>query len=398
MEYKYDVFISYSSLDRPWALKLEAALKSKNIECFLDQRMDVGKPWDAQLATAVQSSKHLIALWSDNANASQWVRREVSYFETLNDPATAPQAEKDNRWYAFLMLEGQNVAYAGNQNVDAEKIRKAYDKNAPDIGAGTVDPGVWQDVVTKLAANIKNSDKVIRIPLAVLAMTQKDLEDVDPDKRPIWGVDLNTLLAILGIGNREALANSNTYGLERTDWRPFGQPLNVTQILDNQIDEINGEEQTRAIQKGMADPEFQFKWELIDQKFWTDDDVAQVEQLRLLSNWSALVIDPLSLYDDRVYEALVTLSECFNNDRCSIMVLTPFRLPQALVDLGTLIERRGRPFFNPYWRPPVPDSGKYANLGVNLGHEREVRRIIRRSLGAHIRQTFPQAAASFVRQ
>lgn len=389
MSFQYDLFISYSSADRPWALKLFNDLQARNIRVFFDQnRLDVGKPWEPQLATAVQGSQHMIVIWTDNANESQWVRREVGYFETLNDPNISLQGNKEDRWYTFLLLEGENRAYAGIESISALKAN-VYVKNSNQKGADTVNDSLWQDVVAKLAAATKKDDQSTPIPLAVLAMTKDDLQKLDPNRKPIWGPDLNTLLKNLGIGDRETLLKTNSYGELRTDWHPFGHPLNIQQILDNLLIEINREEANKPEEKKLKEGKFEFRWEPIDQRFWTDNDVALAEQSKRLWIFSTIVIDPLSLYDDRVYDGFVTLSECFNNDRANIMVLTPFSLPQAFIDLSALVERRGRPFFNPYWNPPVPNLLKYANLGVNLGNEREVRRVVRTSVGEYVRQALP---------
>ena len=58
-------------------------------------------------------------------------------------------------------------------------------------------------------------------------------------------------------------------------------------------------------------------------------------------------------------------------------------------DLSALVERRGRPFFNSYLSPPVPKPLKYANLGVNLGSERELRRVVRAGVGQYVRAAMP---------
>lgn len=399
MLYQYDVFISYSSADRPWALKLAKDLRAKSIQVFLDKdRLDIGKPWATELAAAVQGSKHLVVLWSDNANDSVWVRREVSFFETINDPRTAPQGNKDSRWYAFLMLEGENAAYSGIQGIDSIKEAKAYDKNAIEKGSDKVSETLWQSVVDNLALEIKKNDKSTPIPLAVLAMTKDELDALDPAKTKIWGPDLNSLLKSIKLGDRDELSKSGSYGEQRIDWRPFGHELNVQQILIKVLDEINKEETDWANLKGLPEPEFQFRWELIDPRFWTDNAVATAEQNRWLTKSSTIVIDPISLYDDGVYDAMVTLSGCFNSDVCNIMVLSPFSLPETFLKLIALLERRGRPFFNPHWNPPVLSALKYAHVGVNLAHEPEVRRVLRRSIGHNVRQLNQRANASYTTQ
>lgn len=391
MTYEYDLFISYSSADRPWAQKLFDDLQAKQIKVFFDRnRLDVGVPWEPQLAKAAQSSKHMVVIWTDNADESPWVRREVGIFETLNDPATRPTGTSDNRWFSFLLLEGENRAYSAIQNISGLKEANAYDKNSDKKGSDSVNPSLWQSIVTQIATAIRKNDNSIAIPLAILAMTKDDLQRLDPTRNPVPGVpSLNSLLGGLGIGDRETLLQSNSYGALRTDWRPFGHPLNVQQILEKVLDEINLGEATKPEEKKQREGQFEFRWEPIDQRFWTDNDAALAEQSKLMSVFSVIVIDPLSLYDDAVYDGFVTFSECFNSDRANIMVLTPFTLPQAFIDLSALIERRGRPFFTPYMNPPVPRPLKIANLGVNLGNERELRRVMRAGVGQYVRSSMP---------
>jgi hypothetical protein len=390
MNYQYDVFISYSSADRPWADKLFDSLSQKGIRVFLDQkRLDMGKAWEPALAQAVQSSQHMIVLWTNNANTSSWVRRELGIFETLNDPNTKPAGVAEDRWYSFLLLEGDNPAYTNIQGNAVLKNADAYLKDARLKGADVVDPSLWQATVTSIVDQLEKNDDATPIPLAVLAMTKDNLKSLDPTRAPVQGLpSLNSLLDNLGIGSRDDLLNTNLYGDLRPEWRPFGQQLTIRQILDNFIDEINVSQAQKSQEKKDVEGVFKFKWQPIDPRFWTDNDVANTELTKLLSRFSVIVIDPLSLYDDTVYDGFVTLSPCFNSDYANILTLTPFSLPQPFVNLRALVERRGRPFFNYYLDPPVPPV-KYANLGINLGNESELRRLVRFGVGQYVRAQMP---------
>jgi hypothetical protein len=388
MPYDYDVFISYSSADRPWALKLFDDLSARNVKVFFDQnRLDVGKPWEPQLAKAVQSSQHLVVLWSNNADASQWVRREVSYFETLNDPAL-PQSTGDSRRYAFILMEGENRAYSTAQAIGLLKDVNAYQPALADKGAAAVNAGQWQQVIAKIDELIQEDGPFVPVPLAVLSMTRADLQGLDPTKEMEFGPRMNTLLQSLGMGTRDDLLPY--YGAKRTDWRPFQDALSVRQILDNMLADINA---------AIADPQFRFRWQPILDDFWTNDfDAARLERDKLLSRLSVIVIDPLSLYDDRVLSRLRLLGECFKSDRVVIMALTPFSMPQSIIDLSTLLEQRGSPMFDSYWNPPVPYVNTSAKLGVNLGFARDVRRLLRSSLGQYVRQNNLQGGSPYPRQ
>ena len=386
MPYDYDVFISYSSADRAWAEKLFQSLTNRNIRVFFDrQRIDAGSDWNRALAKSVQNSQHLIVLWTDHAKDSGWVRRELGHFEGIVDPGISTQ-EHSNRRFLFLMLEGENTAYTAIQAVNDLKEAKAYQKDAPGKGADTVAPGVWQGVVDKITEVIQDDDPSILVPLAVLAMTRQELESINPDARPIFGPSLNELLAGLGIGTiNELLGN---YGDRRTDWRPFGSPLNVQQILNDKLADVNA-----------AIPEPHFRWEPIDEAFWSDQDVARRERDKLLSRLSVVVVDPLSFYVNLVFiRTFVTLSKCFESDKTIIMVLTPFSLPNPIVGLSNLVQSAGDPYFNPYWEPPVPYTNQFNYLGMNIGDERGVRRLLRRSLGAYVRQVQPHHTSEYLKQ
>ncbi|NOT55904.1 MAG: toll/interleukin-1 receptor domain-containing protein [Deltaproteobacteria bacterium] len=378
-DYSYDVFISYSSADRSWALKLSAALREKGMKPFLDQeRLDIGKPWEPALAKAVQTSQHFIVLWSNHAEKSRWVGRELGVFEAIVDPAVSGPTQEDRR-FIFLMLEGENPAYTSMQMLS--DLREA---NAYEGGADAVDPSPWQKVVKKLVDAMRANDPSTPLPVAVLSMTRQELTQLDPNEERTFGPSLNTLLQNLGMGTIETLARY--YGEERTDWRPFGNPLNVRQILDTLLDKVNN---------GVTPP---FRWEPLDPQFWTNMAVARGEREKLLSHLSVVVIDPLSLYDERVYDRFVFLSRCFESEKSIIMALTPFGMPQPFSRLNTMIRDRCTPFFDTYYDPPIPYNKASALLGVNISDESDVRRLLRLSLGQHLRGKSTVPTSSYLRQ
>jgi hypothetical protein len=121
-EYKYDVFISYSSQDRPWALKFADELEARGLAPFIDrQRLEAGKPWEQQLRAALEGSRHLVALWSSRANQSNWVQRELATFDYLINGGAAAAGE---RRLIVVNLEEQNFAYTSYQMIDDLKEAK----------------------------------------------------------------------------------------------------------------------------------------------------------------------------------------------------------------------------------------------------------------------------------
>ena len=97
----YDVFISYRSSDRAWAMALYDALKLAGWEPFLDQYDLVpGANLETSLAESLQASSSGVILWSSRTKDSKWCERERAAMTNL----------RDNRppfSYAFAKLDAE---------------------------------------------------------------------------------------------------------------------------------------------------------------------------------------------------------------------------------------------------------------------------------------------------
>jgi len=81
---KYDVFISYRSSDRAWAMALYDVLKLASWEPFLDQYALVpGTALETSLTDALEASSSGVVLWSSRTKDSEWCRRERTAMSTL---------------------------------------------------------------------------------------------------------------------------------------------------------------------------------------------------------------------------------------------------------------------------------------------------------------------------
>ena len=74
----HDVFVSYSSDDKPTADAVCATLESKGIRCWIAPR-DIlpGLDWGGAIVDAINASRVLVLVYSAKANASPQVKREV---------------------------------------------------------------------------------------------------------------------------------------------------------------------------------------------------------------------------------------------------------------------------------------------------------------------------------
>ena len=74
----HDVFISYSSKDKPAADATCAVLESKGIRCWIAPRdIAPGADWGETIVNSVHTSRVLVLVFSANANLSHQIKREV---------------------------------------------------------------------------------------------------------------------------------------------------------------------------------------------------------------------------------------------------------------------------------------------------------------------------------
>jgi hypothetical protein len=74
----HDVFISYSSKDKPAADAACAKLEGRGIRCWVAPR-DImpGDDWSSSIIEAINGARTMVLVFSANANASQQIKREV---------------------------------------------------------------------------------------------------------------------------------------------------------------------------------------------------------------------------------------------------------------------------------------------------------------------------------
>jgi TIR domain/NHL repeat len=74
----HDVFISYSSHDKPQADAVCATLEAKGIRCWIAPRDVIpGEEWGAAIVDAIRLCSVMVVVFSSHANASPQIRREV---------------------------------------------------------------------------------------------------------------------------------------------------------------------------------------------------------------------------------------------------------------------------------------------------------------------------------
>jgi hypothetical protein len=74
----HDVFVSYSNKDKPVADAVVAGLENKGIRCWVAPRdITPGSSWGEAIISAIEGSRFMVIVLSDNSNRSKQVVREV---------------------------------------------------------------------------------------------------------------------------------------------------------------------------------------------------------------------------------------------------------------------------------------------------------------------------------
>src|SRR4051812_37514300 len=78
MPMSYQVFISYSSRNKPTADAIVARLESENIRCWVAPRdIDPGSDWSSSIIEGLNECRVMALIFSASSNASPQVKREV---------------------------------------------------------------------------------------------------------------------------------------------------------------------------------------------------------------------------------------------------------------------------------------------------------------------------------
>jgi TIR domain-containing protein len=379
--FKYDVFISYQRKDAPWAEKLERDLLAKGLKVFRDvSRIRLGDDWNRELLTSVRESQHLILLWSDLADRSQWVTHERSLFFVIN---AERKASDPTRRLIAVTLEGSTSILAGFQNFNDLSVAGSYAS-----GAAAVDPAIWSRLVIQLDDAVRASRTTLPIATLVFTITQAALGAMNPGQKAPWGSSLEDLLKDLGVGGPNPAGTRRDlllpyYGAKRSEWKPFGQEeLPIGVLLDKAFTALN-----QRLTNQNAPPEMRFHMEWIDDDFFEPDPAARENYLaRMRQNLTLLVIDVVPLFDWSYQWYFEELAQCLANDLAAVVVLPPFRTAQESARLHQFLQKAVKNFAT-FYHPPIPAPAKYAHFGLSANDDGDIGRLIQRSVGYYLRSS-----------
>ena len=143
----HDVFISYSSKDKPVADAACATLEARGIRCWIAPRdIRPGSDWGESIVDAIHASKAFVLVFSQNANASVQIKREVERAINRGIPVIPLRIENvmpEKSLEYFLStphwLDAYSPPLEQHLNYLAQVIRSILDgQPAPQPGPGPV--------------------------------------------------------------------------------------------------------------------------------------------------------------------------------------------------------------------------------------------------------------------
>ncbi len=102
------VFISYSSRDRDRVAELAGALTAQGFQVWWDTELPPGADWDERIQRALEASRTVLVVWSENAMASREVRAEATY--GLQEKKLLPIRIEDVRlWARYNIVQYEDI-------------------------------------------------------------------------------------------------------------------------------------------------------------------------------------------------------------------------------------------------------------------------------------------------
>jgi hypothetical protein len=80
------IFISYSQQDRDYVNGLVQALESHDLPVWMDDRIDYGEPWPAEIEKQLRECQAFLVVVSPRSEASHWVQCELQLALKLKKP------------------------------------------------------------------------------------------------------------------------------------------------------------------------------------------------------------------------------------------------------------------------------------------------------------------------
>jgi TIR domain len=171
--YMAHVFISYSSKNRDYALKLARKLRDEGIEAWIDNAgIRSGDDWSQSIFAALRAASAVIVIMTPASLDSEWVRREV-LLATETKKRIFPILLAGERWDMLVHLQYVDVRDSGALPPKAffEELRVVLQVEIRVTGTAAVPPPAPPtDQITSLRGCLRNAVIIAALIGAVAAI------------------------------------------------------------------------------------------------------------------------------------------------------------------------------------------------------------------------------------
>lgn len=378
-----DLFISYSSHDRPWAERLYNDLRrrSPDLQIFWDRDPESLPPdvdWPAELEDKARHTTHFVILWSEHAKASNQVGPEIQAFD--QNRQMKPVQDDAKRKLFYIPLEGEYGPLEVKQGFTELRRLKIYSPTEEARGVDKLKSGgapeiEWKRLVRIIGDTVGKAEQSQEVNLAVLAMNEKNFHLIGPlvDEKIGAEPTLRELLNAVGLALPDI---EKRYSENALFWQPYGDGRTVIDLMEDLRDATNAP----------LSPEYRFHWKPCDlvEIMYNASHIGAFEQSleQLAEPPSAVVVDLISLFHPVIYLAFARLIEYVKREHSMIITLAPNQTPAADL-LYQSLRSKGAPVLNGYFLPQIPSTGTFARCSVNVPYVMEVERLVRSSLGTY---------------
>jgi hypothetical protein len=178
----HEVFLSHSAKDKTWADAACAVLEHHRVRCWIAPRdMTAGVEWAAGIINGLNASRIMVLIFSDHANASKQVRKEVERAISKDLPViafriqnVAPKDAMEFNLSDIHWLDAFTPPVEAQLELLARSVTKLLGNDAeqkpPGPGPGPVDPpeprrtrAVWPIAIGATLLGLRSQAKDGRI-------------------------------------------------------------------------------------------------------------------------------------------------------------------------------------------------------------------------------------------
>jgi hypothetical protein len=241
-------------------------------------------------------------------------------------------------------------------------------------------------MIARIDADIAGADANVQpIPLVILAATTTQFQGIKRDGIPA-ALNFNSLTQQLGTDYNRLVAR---YGAASRDWQPFILNMSVIDHMEAVAARINAciaatgsrIAWNEIVLPDPNDPEFS---RLMDQTTAV-----------LTAQPSVVAVDPISLYQDEVFNSFRYLSRCFENENTLFLIFSPIATGTPS-HLDRLVQHFGQPMLNNFFSPSIPVPDKYPKIALPIGNDDEITRLVFINIGRRIVGPATAAVSSFL--